>query len=203
MSTTTENPYSPEILFKLFAEMKEKTDADQKEIVAAQQEIAAAQKKTDEQMKLTDEQMKRTDEKLKNMGIHLDGITKTQGLDAEEFFLSSLQKNPRLGNIKFDIVSTQGEKKLGADKYQMDIFLENGNSVGIVEVKTKAKMDHLDQLDALVKNFNTFYTTHSEMKKYGALAAKIMPKNVEEEALKRGYYVLKQQGNHIEVSNPS
>ena len=173
------------------------------ELQAYIEKISLSIDKLSESQDRTDEQMKKTDEKLENMGIHLNGISKTQGLDTEEFFLSSLQKSPYLGDIKFDIVSTQGEKKLGSDKYQMDIFLENGNSVGIVEVKTKAKIDHLDQLDTLVKNFNKFYTTHTGMKKYGALAAKIMPKNVEEEALKRGYYVLKQQGNHVEISSPA
>ncbi len=183
---------------------QKKTSESQDQTDKQLQEVAAAQKKTDEQFKKTAEQFKRTDERLKSMGIHVDGISKSQGLDAEEFFLSSLEKKPYLGNVKFDVVSTQSTKKnSNGEKYQMDIFLENGNSVGIIEVKNKAKIEHIDQLDKLVNRFNKFYTTHSHMKKYAALAAKIMPKNVEEEALRKGYYVLKQQGNHVEISSPA
>ena len=150
----------------------------------------------------TRKSLDKTEGMLKSMGIHLNGISKTQGLDTEEFFLSSLKKRPQLGNVNFDIVSHQSKKEKGSDTYQMDIFLENGNSVGIVEVKTKAKLGDLDQLDKLLTRFETFYTTHAGMKKYGAIAAKIMPLNVEQAALKRGYFVLKQQGDHVEVTSP-
>ncbi len=182
------------------------TDQELKDLVAsisvAQAKTDEQMKKTDEQMKKTDEQMKETDRKFKEMGIHLDGISKSRGEETEEFFLSSLQKNPYLGDIEFDIVSLQRKKKKDDKTYQMDIFLENGKSVGIVEVKTKAKIDHLKQLDKLVENFETFYTTHSGMKKYGVIAAKVMPEEVENLALKKGYFVLKQQGDHVEVSSP-
>ncbi|HID91847.1 TPA: hypothetical protein EYP45_01855 [Candidatus Peregrinibacteria bacterium] len=114
-----------------------------------------------------------TDKKCNQLEQHLQGMSKTQGLDIEEFFLSSLQKTPKLGEINFDIV------------------LENGNSVGIVEVKTKAKLNDLNQLDKLLTRFETFYTTHAGMKKYGVISAKIMPENVEKEALSRGFFVLK------------
>ncbi len=179
------DPYSPDILFKMFAE----TDRQFKE--------------TDKKFAETTEKFLKTDKKFNQLEQHLQGISKTQGLDTEEFFLSSLKKTPKLGNINFDIVSRQAKKEKGSDTYQMDIFLENGNSVGIVEVKTKAKLDDLNQLDKLLTRFETFYTTHAGMKKYGAIAAKIMPENVEKEALRRGFFVLKQQGNHVEVMSPN
>ena len=97
---------------------------DSKNLHAAQmetrkqiEETSAQMKLTDEkmketsaQMKLTDEQMKRTDEKLERIGITLGNVTHNQGDVAEEFFLNSLLKDNRLGNIYFDDVVKNMEK---------------------------------------------------------------------------------------------
>lgn len=59
------DPYSPDILFKIFGE-------------------------TREMFAETDRKFAKTDKKFDQLQEHLHGMSKSQGLDAEEFFLSSL-----------------------------------------------------------------------------------------------------------------
>ena len=40
------------------------------------------------------------------------------------------------------------------------------------------------------------------MKVYGAIAGKIITPKIEREALDKGYFVLKQKGNYMEISSP-
>ena len=110
---------------------------DSKNLREAQKATDEQMKKTDEQMKRTDEQIKRTDAKLERMGITLGNIGKNQGDVAEEFFLHSLLKDNRLGNIHFDDVVKNMQKHRGQIQEEYDLVMTNGNAVGIVEVKYK------------------------------------------------------------------
>jgi len=117
-------------------------------------ELKISQAQTDEQMKKTDEQiceMKKqvedTSITLKNLGLNVDGINKTTGHEAEEFFYSSFKKNKKLKNIIFDSISPNLEITKNGMKHEMDIFLVNGESVGIIEVKNQVKDKSLEQLN--------------------------------------------------------
>lgn len=168
-----------------------------------QAETSKQIRETSEQMKETDRQFKETDRKFKEMGIKVEGMSKTAGEEAEEFFYSALAKKPSLGTVLFDDIEMPQKKQRKGENFQIDILMTNGNAVGVVEVKHKARIDDIAQLDKQVSEFYKFYPYLQSMKVYGGIAAKIMPKSVEQLALSKGYYVLKQQGNHMEVIPPA
>ena len=208
------------------------TDQELKDLVASlavgNAELRASQRVTDEQMRVTDEQMRATDEqmratdkqmkeqsremkeqmratdkKLKSLGIHLDGITKTTGEDAEEFFYSSLTaKDLKLGNMRFDVATKNLLAKKDGRSHEIDIFLENGDSVAIIEVKNKVKQQSLEQLDHIIENFYEFHPAFKNYKIQGAIAGKIFSEDLQKRALNKGFIVLTQQGNHIETLLP-
>ena len=78
---------------------------------------------------------------LKELGFNVNGIKKTTGLDTEEFFYTSINKNLELNGVHFDSSSKNLSVNKDGKKHEIDIFLENGTSVGIIEVKTKVKED--------------------------------------------------------------
>ena len=181
-----------EDLAKAILELKESQKATDKQM-----------KETDRQMKETDRQMKETDKKLKSLGIHLDGITKTTGEEVEEFFYSSLtSKDLKLGNIHFDVATKNLLAKKNGKSHEIDIFLENGNSVAIIEVKNKVKQQSLEQLDKIIEEFYEFHPAFKNYKIQGAIAGKIFSDDLQKRALKKGFIVLTQQGNHIETIMP-
>ena len=204
------------------------TDEELKNLVAS---IAISQKKTDEQIKQlkisqaqTDEQIKKTDEQikktdelargthreveemsrtLKNLGLNIDGINKSIGLEAEEFFYTSLNKNKILNDIKFDSISSNLRVQKDGKEHEIDIFLENGNSVGIIEVKNRVSEKHIKQLQNIVDGFYFFHPAFKNYKIIPALAGKIFPKHLQKKALKNNFTVITQVGNHIEEKNPN
>jgi hypothetical protein len=174
---------------------------DSKNLREAQKVTDEQMKKTDEQMKRTDEQMKRTDAKLERMGITLGNIGKNQGDVAEEFFLHSLLKDNRLGNIHFDDVVKNMQKHRGQIQEEYDLVMTNGNAVGIVEVKYKAHANDLDKLDRKMKCFKQLFPIYQNFKQYGAIAAFHINEDAKKEALQRGYFVLQRSGDLVHTES--
>ncbi len=164
--------------------------------------LRESQAQTDEQIKETSEQMKRTEKLVKALTQNISGVNKSIGLEAEEFFYSSLKRNPTIANIKFDYLYQNDKRNLKGEMQEIDILLENGSSVGIVEVKNRVSQNSIDQLDNIMERFDYFHPIYKEYKVIGALAGKIFPKHLQEQALKKGYSVITQQGDQIEQINP-
>lgn len=169
-------------------------DEELKELVAS---LAVSQKETSAQMKRTDEQMKRTDEKLERMGINLANIGKNQGDVAEDFFYQSLIRNNRLGKLCFDDVTRNMEKHRGDIQEEYDLFMTNGDSIAIVEVKYKAHLKDIDKLDRKINNFKKLFPIYKDYKLYGALAAFYINDDAKEEILNRGYFALQRSGDLV------
>jgi len=175
------------------------TDDELKALVAS---LAVSQKHTDEQIKKTDEQMKKTDEKLERMGIYLGNVTRNQGDVAEEFFFNSLANEPRLGSIYFDDVTRNMQKHRHAVQEEYDLFLTNGDTIAIIEVKYKAHSNDLNKLDRKMGNFKLLFPIYKDYKLYGALASFYINDDTKKEALERGYFVLQRSGDLIHTECP-
>ena len=176
------------------------TDQELKDLVAS---LAVQSAKTDAQLARTDARLEKLGIYAKSTNQQVDGIGKTSGEIAQEFFFSSLDKNPILAGVKFDSIRNTVQIRKGGKEHEMDIFLENGNSVGIVEVKSKVRLDDIAQLKSIVEQFYQFHPTFKSHKIIPALAGKVFPKQLQDQALNAGFIVLTQQGDHIEQRIPA
>lgn len=165
-------------------------------------DVAASQKKTDRQIAETNATLKALGIFAENTNQHVDGIGKTSGLEAEEFFYSSLKRKPKLGGIQFDLIGKRMSRARRGKHHEIDILLENEDTVAIVEAKNKVKQDTIDQLDKTIQRFATFYPSFKNHKIYGAIAGKVFPNHLQAQALKKGYFVLTQQGDHVKQRSP-
>ncbi|SFV71670.1 hypothetical protein MNB_SV-13-945 [hydrothermal vent metagenome] len=181
---------------------QEKTEKYIQETSEQMRQTDEQMKKTDEQMKQTDMQMKKTDKQIKALSRNIDGVNKSIGLEVEDFFYSSLKENPILGNTKFDYVYQNSKRDFKGESQEIDILLENGSTVGVVEVKNKVSQKSIDQLDTIMERFDYFHPIYKDYKVIGAIAGKIFPKHLQTQALNKGYSVLMQQGKHREQIDP-
>ncbi len=174
-------------------------------------DLRESQKETDKQIaemsknmdfsELRESQVK-TDKQIAELTKNINGVSRSIGEDAEIFFYTSLQKDPKLGNINFDFVDKNLFRRIKGEDLQIDVFMENGKSVGLVEVKNKVTKKTLKQVEKQMQDFKKFHPAFNDYKVYGAIAGKIFPENLQQEALKKGYFVLVQQGDHVEISSP-
>ena len=121
----------------------------------------------------------------------------------EEFFLNSLLKDNRLGNIYFDDVVKNMEKHRGQMQEEFDLVLTNGNVIGIVEVKYKAHENDLKKLDRKMQNFKKLFPIYQNYKQQGAIATFHINDDAKKAALSRGYFVLQRSGDLVHTESGS
>jgi hypothetical protein len=147
----------------------------------------------------TEAQMSQTTLKLNKLADLYGGVSENQGAAAEEFFYNSLNANPVIGGIKYDRVTPHLVVGAKGKQTEFDLVLVNGNSVALIEVKHRARLTSLDQLEKQIKRYRESFPEHANYKLYGGIAGLSVPDETIEEAHKRGVFVLKQIGTAFTV----
>ena len=186
-------------------EQLKQTDAQLKKTDAQLQKTDEQLKQTDEQLKQTDEQLKRTDAQLKRTDAKFDkSLKRWEGFignyaDAtEEYFYRSLEDTMKLGHISFEDI--QRKVSITNSHVEFDIVLINGNSIGIVEVKSKAHpKDIQTMISKKIQHFKIDYPEYADYKYYFGIASLITNEDMEREARENGIFLLTQKGEHLEV----
>jgi Holliday junction resolvase-like predicted endonuclease len=194
------------------------TDQELKDLVAS---LAVKSDRLDEQLARTDAQLAQTDTKfeeklsqmqaetradliesarvLKEVSRRMGAMASNQGDVAEEFFFNSLDAKPQIGNITFDSVTPNQIFSRKGSSSEFDIVMVNGQSVALIEVKYKAHVSDLDQVEEQVQRYRKWRPEHKDYKIYSGLAGFSVPPDVVKEAQQRGLFVLKRTGDVIEA----
>ncbi|MDR0706557.1 MAG: hypothetical protein LBF60_01590, partial [Treponema sp.] len=98
-------------------------------------------------------------------------------------------------HIKYEDVNT------GKTLAEVDVQLENGGCVLAVEVKTNPTTDDVDGHVKRMEVLRRYADFHNDKRDYlGAIAGGIMSESVRNYALKRGFYVLEQSGDTMNIA---
>ncbi len=179
-----------------------KTDAQLAKTDAQLAETDRQLAKTDAQLAKTDKQLAKTDAQLKKLSEMVGGTVNNQGQVAEEFFYRSLSHRPVVGNIQFQWVHRNLGGERGGVQDEFDIVLVNGDTLIMLEVKTKAHLSLVDtMLQRKIPNFHKVLPYFKKYKMYAGIASLVTYKELIEEVKKHGLFLLTQQGNHVEVLN--
>ena len=137
------------------------------------------------------------DEKLKILTEQVTGVSKSNGLFAEDYFFNSFKKDDiNFFGERFDKV-VRGRGTVVEDEY--DFVLINGKTAGIVEVKYKARRDDIQKALKKVNTFRINFPEYKNHKIYLAIAALTINKTLELECNKQGIAVIKQVGDKVIV----
>jgi hypothetical protein len=166
-------------------------------------------RETDKKFQETDKKFQETQKEIREGNKQLQKVMgdlgKKFGTIIEHMFIPNLNEKFNLLGFQFEKSSTNvliGDKthKLYAE---IDVFLENGDSAVVVEIKTQANIndvrDHVERMELLRRHFDL----HNDKRKlYGALAAAIFPDNVLDYAKKQGFYIIRQSGDSVSIETP-
>ena len=137
----------------------------------------------------------------------VNGMGKSYGMHAESYFFESLRKTKIFGGITYNFVVDDykgthtlpnGELLVG----QFDIVMHNGDSVAIIEVKSKVqKEDVYDLITRKVAHFKLMFPQYADKKFYLGVAGFSYDKYAEEKALNSGVGILKLTGENVEIQD--
>ena len=146
---------------------------------------------------------KETDRQIKELKESISGISKSNGMFAEEYFLNSFEnrKHTFFGE-KFDEIIPNLKTGLNEKiKDEYDIVLVNGTFVGIIEVKYKGRLDDIPKIISKAQTFRVNYPKYKNHHVYLAMATMIFNKRLEDECKKEGIAIVKQVGNTIVIND--
>ena len=188
MENINKTPATPDMVWETLQEVAaihKEVAAIYKEVAASYKEIAADQKETGRQ--------------IKELKESITGISNSNGLFAEEYFLNSFEngKNTFFGE-KFDEIIPNLKTGLNEKiKDEYDIVLINGTYIGIIEVKYKGRLDDIPKVISKAQTFRVNYPKYQNHRIYLALATMIFNQRLEDECKKKGIAIVKQVGDTV------
>jgi hypothetical protein len=187
-----------------FSSAFEEFMAGMRDLRKSQEETARQMKETDRKFQETDRKFQETDRKSQETHRAIDRLSSRQGELIEHIVLPNIkEKFNALGYVftragpNVDIATPQGKSLT-----EVDIFLENGDYVLAVEVKTKPAVEDVQDHVARMEILRRYADEHQDKRKYlGAVAGAIVSDQVRDYALKTGFYVLEQSGDTVKLSS--
>ncbi|MDR2588696.1 MAG: hypothetical protein LBC67_04635 [Spirochaetales bacterium] len=86
---------------------------------------------------------------------------------------------------------------------EIDAFLENGDKVMLVEIKTKPTTDDVDEHIERMEKMRRYADVRNDNRKYlGAIAGAVMSESLRVYALKKGFYVIEPSGETFNITAP-
>ena len=180
-------------------EMFQETDRKIRETSEQMKETDRKFQETREQMKETDRRMKETDRKIGELGNRFGEL-------AEHLVAPSINEKFNDLGFNFNWVSDTTKIKDLKTKQtiiEIDILLQNSESVIAVEVKSKPKekdiSDYIEKMEILRQEADKKNDTR---KYYGAIAGAIMGDTIRRQILQEGFYLIEQTGDTVKITIP-
>lgn len=177
-------------------EMQAKYQAEhakyQAEYATYQAEHAKRQKELDKQMQRTDEQMGFLSNRFGELAEHLVAPNIHERFN-------------ELGN-HFDGVAPGGyivRDEQGKIKTEIDLLLENGETIMAVEIKAKPTLKHIEHHIKRLEILSDFRRKKNDRRKIqGAIAGAIFGVMEKKATLEAGFYVIEQSGDTVKIEIP-
>ncbi|MDR0447788.1 MAG: DUF3782 domain-containing protein [Treponema sp.] len=153
---------------------------------------------TDRKFQETDRRMKETDKRIGELGNRFGEL-------AEHLVAPSIKEKFKDLGFTFEQISQNHEinDPLGKSNTEVDLLLENGEIVMVVEVKAKPAQrdvkEHIKRIEILRRRADA---RHDKRRFQGAIAGAIMANAVRDNIRKTGFFVIEQTGDTVKISNP-
>jgi hypothetical protein len=198
MSTTGQYPDFTGLTFEKIMEMYRESFR-MSEILSEQ--ISQMRDQIREQSAKTDRQISRTEEIVGNLGNRFGELVEQLVTAGAIPRFNAMGYHFTKASTRVKIIDPQTDRTLS----EMDVVLENGEFVIVVEVKTEPSLSdiqkHIRRLQIFRRDRDTS-SPNDNKKIFGAIAAAVFPDEVQEAALQAGFYVIVQSGDTVKIDVP-
>jgi hypothetical protein len=162
------------------------------------EKVWAAIQATDELIKENARQMKETDKRV-------GALTNRFGEMVEYMIVPNLVA--KFHELGFEFEKTHRDTEIRDREHniftEVDVFLENGDKVMIVETKTKPNIDDINDHIERMEKLRKYADFHDDKRKYlGAMAGVVFGDSEKTYALKKGFYVIEPSGDTFTIIEP-
>jgi hypothetical protein len=162
------------------------------------EKVWAMFQETDRKFQETDRKFQETDRKISKLGSRIGDLV-------EELIVPNiLEKFNKLGYVFGKVApNVRYSDSRGRIVAEVDILLENGDTVLAVEVKTNLTDNDVRDHVARMEKLRYYADEHQDKRRLlGAVAGAIATEEVKGFAVKKGFFVLEQSGDMVRISVP-
>jgi hypothetical protein len=187
--------------------MSKEMEERRKEMEERRKEMEERRKEMDRQFKESNERWERLERIVDKNGEQLGGLGNDLGALAEDMVGPSIAQRFNELGYHFDTVAKKGcevTDKNGRKITEVDILMENGETVIAVEVKFKPLKKHIEhhikQLKILKESWITIKKEHKNF--LGGIAGATYNKKMKEAVHDAGLFVIEQSGDTMRIDMP-
>ena len=159
----------------------------QKELQTAQKELQTAQKETDRE--------------IKAVSVSVGRLSNRLGQFVEEAVRPSAVRLFSQRGIDVHEVYQNVSAKRDGDELEIDLLVVNNQDAVIIECKSNLSIDDVNEHLNRLEKMKRLMPAYAEKRISGAVAGMVIPENVAAYAIRKGLYVIGQNGDHLELRN--
>ena len=172
--------------------------------VAADVEMQKIRAEFADQMKQSQVEFDRKSDALnkqiKEVNQQIGGVSKSNGLFAEEYFFNSFDNGKQtFFGERFDVIKKNLKGTATDDEF--DVVMLNGHSVSIVEVKYKARGNDISKVLNKAVTFRENFPYYANHRVYLGYATLAFDKDIEQECINQGIAIIKQVGDTVVIND--
>jgi hypothetical protein len=162
-------------------------------------------KETRQLIEETGRQMKETGRQMKETDRRVGALTNRFGEMVEYMVIPNLLA--KFGELNFTFTKAYPDAQIADPEHdiftEVDAFLENGDKVMIVEIKSKPNIDDINDHIERMEKLRAYADLHNDKRKYlGAVAGVVFGNSEKTYALKKGFYVIEPAGDTFTIIEP-
>ena len=199
--------YPKDVTFEKVWAMFQENAEQQKETVRRMQETDRLIRELREESKETDRRLKKAEELVSETGRQMGGLNNSFGELAQHLVAPNIIKKFNEHGFYFTKCSLNVKIKDPEDKKkdlaEIDIMLEDGDIVVIVEVKARAKKEDLEDHAMRMEKLRLYADAQGDKRRYqGAVAVAIANDHIRRLILGQGFYLIEQTGDTVLINIP-
>ncbi len=188
-------------ILKELSEDRKETDRTFKELSEDRKVTERILKELSEDRKETDRELKALSRQVKSVSTSVGRLSNRLGEFVEEAVRPSAVRLFRARGIDVHEVHQNIAAKRDGDALEIDLLVVNNNDVIAIECKSNLSIDDVNEHLERLEKIKRLIPDHKDKRISGAVAGRVIPENVADYAIKKGLYVIGQNGEHLALQN--
>jgi hypothetical protein len=171
------------------------------DIWAILREVAQSQKEFKDAQKQLQDAQKQTEREIKAVNVSIGRLINRLGEFVEEAVRPSAVRLFRERGIDVHEVQQNITAKRDGEGLEIDLLVINDKDLVVIECKSNLSLDDVNDHLARLEKIKRLMPRYKECRVSGAVAGMVIPDNVATYAIRKGLYVIGQNGEHLELRN--
>lgn len=189
------------ILHGIAQSQKEASEERERILKELSEERERGLKELSENRKETEHELKLLSEEVKSVSKSVGRLSNRLGEFVEEAVRPSAVRLFRERGIDVHEVHQNISAKRDGEALEIDLLVVNNNDVIVIECKSNLGIDDVNEHLERLEKVKRMLPDHKNKRISGAVAGMVIPGNVAVYAIKKGLYVIGQNGDHLELQN--